>query len=106
MAYSGTAVLPTDSTMNPRQPSSSPYCADGLVAYVLWKVSEHRVRPTRVITSAGPMAGWRIDSEHELYHDQTGAQMGRYKVVGVTDLETGDEAGYVPDFLIKHSVVK
>jgi hypothetical protein len=105
MAYRGTAVLPTATSVNPRYPVNS-YIAGDETLYVMWKTSDTRTRPTRVLASSGPLPGWKIDSEHDLYHDQTGAQMGRYRVVGVKDLKSGEQAGNVPDFSIKHAVFK
>ncbi len=104
MAYNGTAVLPTGDSLNVWRPGLSPW-ATGVV-YVMWKTSDARTRPTRVITSSGALSGWKINEEFELYHDQTGAQMGRYKVVGVKDFSTGEFAGQIPDLAIKHAVFK
>ena len=106
MAYRGTAVLPVGQTLNPRYPHHSIYYDPKLVVYVMWKTSDGRTRPTRVLTSAGPLAGWTLGSEHELYHDQSGAQMGVYKVVGVKDFASGEQAGNIPNFKIKHAVFK
>lgn len=106
MAYSGTAVLPVGTTLNPRYPQGSTYYDPSLVVYVMFKTSDTRTRPTRVLTSSGPLVGWTLGSEHDLYHDQTGAQMGRYKVVGVKDFKSGEQAGDIPDFKIKHAVFK
>ncbi len=106
MAYRGTAVLPTGSSMNPRNPYSSPFFDSRLVVYVMWKTSDARTRPTRVLTSSGPLPGWKLNAEFDLYHDQTGAQMGRYKVVGVKHFGSLEQAGDIPDIAIKHAVFK
>lgn len=106
MAYSGSAVLPTGETLNPRYPQGSPYYEKDLVVYVMFKTTDARTRPTRVLTSWGPLAGWTLGTLHDLYHDQTGAQLGRYRVVGVKDFASGEQAGDVPDYKIKHSVFK
>ncbi len=107
MAYVGTAVLPTGENINPAKPAGAPYYAPDLVAYVMFKLNEQRTRPTRVLTSAGLLGpDWMLDMEHMLYHDQTGAQLGTYKVVGIHDFASGETAGDVPDIKMSHSVFK
>jgi len=52
------------------------------VAYVFWK--NGRSRPTRVVQSGGDMGdAWDIDTQHQLFHDQDGTNLGVYKVVGI-----------------------
>ncbi len=108
MAYNGTAVLPVGKSLNPHRPDGTFFYTFGkdLTVYVMWKTSDARTRPTRVLTSAGPLPGWKINAEFDLYHDQTGAQMGRYKVVGVKDFKSREQAGDIPDIAIKHAVFK
>jgi hypothetical protein len=106
VAYHGSAVLPVGSSLNPAYPQTAEYYADDLVVYVMWKTSDQRTRPTRVLTSYGALSGWTINSVHELYHDQTGAQMGSYKVVGVKDFKSGESTGMIPNIAIKHAVFK
>ena len=100
------SVLPTGESMNPRFPREASYFDEAQTAYVLFKLSDNRTRPTRVVTSFGPLQGWTLGSEHELYHDQTNAYLGRYKVVGVHHFASNEHAGDVPDIKIKHCVVK
>ncbi len=107
MAYYGTAVLPVGESLNPFNPDTTyTYFDLNQTVYVMWKLDEARTRPTRVLTSFGPLKGWEIDSVHDLHHDQTGAQMGSYKVVGVHHFRSGEMAGNVPDIKIKHAVFK
>lgn len=108
MAYRGIAVLPTGSTLNPAFPNTADYYSDDLIAFVLWKLEDNRSRPTRVLTGAGPGNGygWKLDTVLELYHDQTGAQLGTYRVVGIHDFASGEKVGNVIDFALKHSVLK
>lgn len=106
MAYNGTAVLPTGTTLNPANPFPAEYFDPNSVAYVLWKLQDNRSRPTRVVTSAGLIDGWKLETVLELYHDQTGAQLGSYRIVGIVDFASGEKAGNVIDFALKHSVLK
>lgn len=105
MAYNGWAILPTGESMNPRYPGTATYWDKEQVAYVLFKLSDERTRPTRVVTSFGS-ADLRIGDEADFYHDQTGAQLGRYMVVGIADYRTMTFKGEVPDRALKHSVFK
>lgn len=102
------AVLPTGQSLNARDPDPTKhaYYDPKQVVYVMYKISERRTRPTRNVTSYGPIDGWRIGTTVYLMHDQTHAMLGEYKVVGVKDFATGEEAGDVPDLSIKHAVVK
>jgi hypothetical protein len=104
--YNGIAVLPTGETLNPAAPQGAVYYDPTLVAYILWKREDNRSRPTRVLTSSGLIAGWKLETVLELYHDQTGAQLGSYRIVGIVDFTTGEWAGNRIDFALKHSVLK
>jgi hypothetical protein len=104
--HNAVAALPTGVSMNPLFPELSEYYAPDLIAYVLYKEDEARTRPTRVFTSAGPIEGWKIGTLVHLDHDQTGAYMGYYKITGIHDFKSGERAGIVPDFKIKHCVAK
>lgn len=104
MAFNGTAVLPVGESINPRRPQTATYFDLDQTAYVMFKLNDARTRPTRVLTSFGAM--WKLDEVVELFHDQTGAQLGTYKVVGIHDFRSGEMAGNVPDSKIKHAVLK
>ncbi len=106
MAYNGIAVLPTGESLNPHRPTTSAAPWYGQTVYVMWKTSDARTRPTRVLSSSGPLPGWKLNAVFDLYHDQTGAQMGTYKVVGVKDFKSGEHAGDIPNIAIKHAVFK
>lgn len=99
-------VLPTGVTMNPRDPRTAAFYDQKQTAYVLNKTSEHRTRPTRVMTSHGPLAGMKLNSSLRLFHDQTGEELGEYEVVGIHDFWSGETVGNVLDFKLKHCVVK
>lgn len=101
------AVLPVGESLNPANPDRSHYAfGDGLVGYTLFKVSEPRTRPTRVITSYGPVSGWQIGTTIHLQHDQTMAYMGEYRIVGIVSWDDDESAGQVPDIKIKWQVLK
>jgi hypothetical protein len=102
-----TAVLPTGGYINPTLLADSKKYSSEWVAYVLFKQNEQRTRPTRVLTSHGSL-GWKLGDDQWLYHDQTGAALGHYKVVGITyaDRAKGAPVGDVPDVRIKHCVAK
>lgn len=95
-------LLPTHCSMNPARPEDAEYYDLGQVAMILQKPG--RTRPTRVATSFG--AAETLGSQLECYHDQTGAYLGRYTVVGFHVFETGERAGIVPDRKFNHSVYK
>ena len=102
------SVLPTGRSLNARHPDPAKhtYFDPKTVVYVLYKLNERRTRPTRVLTSSGPIDGWRIGSVLALEHDQTNAYLDDYMIVGVKDFETGEQTGDVPDLSIKHAVLK
>jgi hypothetical protein len=102
------AVLPTGQSLNAANPDPDkhPYYDVDQVVYVLYKRDERRTRATRVLTSFSPIEGWQIGTVLSLRHDQTGAVLGSYKIVGVKEFATGEEAGDVPDIAIKHAVLK
>lgn len=98
-------ALPTQTSMNPVHPEDADYFDEGQVAYILFKTSEARTRPTRIFTSFGEL-GVSIDDEVKLVHDQTGANLGTYRVAGIADYRNGYAVGLVPDIKIKHCVAK
>ena len=100
------AALPTSKSMNPRFPTDAEYYASDQIAYVLFKENEARTKPTRVFTSFGPIEEWKLGTLIHLEHDQTGAYLGLYKITGIHDFGSGERAGDVPNFKIKHCVAK
>lgn len=100
------SALPTGESMNPLKPQGATYYDPGQTAYVMFKVSEARTRPTRVFTSFGNFPDWKIGTLVHFMHDQTGAYLGEYRVSGIHHFATGEMAGDVPDIKIKHSVAK
>ncbi len=84
--------------------SISPFATrdPGSTFYVMYKLSEARTRPTRVLISrSGPRPGWRIGTHFDLYHGTTGNSLGEYMVVGILDSDSGELTGDVPDRAIK-----
>lgn len=106
MSYPYTPVLPTAETLNPLFPADSVYYDVGQTAYVLFKTSDARTRPTRVLTSFGALSDWHVGKEVDLSHDQTGRLLGRYRVVGVHHFASGERVGDVPNMKLKHCVAK
>ena len=105
--YSNTvAALPTGESMNPANPQGATYYDIGQTAYVLWKVNDNRTRPTRVFTSFGTIDEWKLETRIHLHHDQTGARLGEYRIVGIHHFASGEKVGLVPDLKIKHCVAK
>lgn len=102
-AYTDYAALPTGTSMNPSSPETAEYYDEGQTAYILFK--DGRTRPTRVYTSFGGFAVV-IGDFMTLYHDQTGAALGRYEVVGIKHFASGESAGTIPNSKIKHCVAK
>ena len=100
------AALPTGESMNPLVPQEALYYDPSLTAYVLFKENEARTKPTRVFTSAGPIDGWRLGTLVHLEHDQTQHYLGLYKITGIHHFKSGERAGIVPNFKIKHCVAK
>ena len=98
-------VLPTGEQMNPRHPEGAVYFGFGQSAYVLRRLDIIRTRPTRVITTYGP-TDTAVGSRVSIFHDQTGAFLGDYQVVGTHNFSTGEIVGEVPDRMIKQSVFK
>lgn len=102
------AVLPTGRSLNAANPDPAKhtYYDENTCVYVLYKLNERRTRPTRVLTSFGPIPDWRIGTVLWLAHDQTNATLGEYMIVGVKDFSTGEQTGDIPDLSIKHAVMK
>jgi len=109
----------TGSYMNPAFPIDADFYDVGQVAYVLFKSSEARTRPTRVLTSYGPLQmrdpdnlsvvtrrALRLGDIITLNNDQSGSWVGDYRVAGIHHFATGSRVGDVPDRKLKHSVAK
>jgi len=74
--------------INPTKLSQHDYHDAQWVAYVLWKESESRQRPTRVVTSHGGL-GLKLMDKVTLYHNDTGLMLGEYRVVGIAEVDGG-----------------
>lgn len=92
--------------MNPTHPKRSQYYDVGQTAYVLFKTSEARTRPTRVYTNFGVFADVKIGTVVNLIDDQTCRTLGYYRVVGIHNFASGETAGDVPDINLAHCVAK
>lgn len=97
----------TGERMNPLYPQAARFYDRSQTAYVLFKLSDNRTRPTRILTSIGPLADVKIGTTLELIHDQDGKRLGEYQVVGIHDFGSDEQIGDVPDLNnILHCVVK
>ena len=105
MAWTGAAILPCESMANPWDTTTIEYFDAQQVGYILQK--PERTRPTRIVMSAGDLGpGFALDTWHDFYHDQTGAQLGRYQVVGIARYDIGQMVGDVPDRALAYAVFK
>jgi len=83
-----------------------------MVALICKRLDETRTRPTRLIFCSGsvPRTVDRIGTAFTARHDQTGARLGRYKVVGIAvydpDGYLGRVVGDVPDVKFACSTYK
>lgn len=98
-------VLPTGEKINPANPSGATYYDADQTAFVLFKIDDDRIAPSRVVTSFGGPSGHQIGDQWIIRHDQTNAYLGTYQVVGIHDFGNTVE-GWVPDRKISHSVFK
>jgi len=98
-------VLPTGEQMNPSHPEGAVYFDKDQVVYVMRRLDVPRTRPSRVITSFGRISN-DIGDKVSIFHDQTGAFLGDYELVGIREYTSGRTQGEVPDRLIPHSVFK
>lgn len=98
-------VLPTGEKINPANPAGATYYDKDQTAFVLFKMDDDRVFPTRVVTTFGGPGGHRIGDTWVIRHDQTNAYLGTYQVVGIHDFGVSVE-GWVPDRKISHAVFK
>jgi hypothetical protein len=112
--YEGTAALPTGESINPANPEGATYYDNQLVAFILQRVDEPRNRPTRVMTGYvsegdqlhGYGEKWDLGKEVQLRHDQTFAQLGMYRIVGIINFRNGKREGLIPNRKIKQCVFK
>jgi len=98
-------VLPTGEQMNPMHPEGATYYGKDQVVYVMRRLDVPRTRPSRIITSYGSLH-YPLGFRASVYHDQTGAFLGDYELVGTRDFSTGESQGEVPNRLIPQSVFK
>jgi hypothetical protein len=102
-------ILPTQSSLNPATGEGEYGEPDSQLTLVLFKLNDSRTRPTRVLTGYSVdgkgYAGFELGTKHSMFHDQTGAFLGDYEVVGIR-YPDGTCDGNVPDRKIKHSVFK
>jgi hypothetical protein len=99
-------AMRTKAVMNPLHPAVALRYDQDQTAYVLFKTSEARTRPTRVFTSFGVLDGVRVGTAVNLVDDQTGERLGEYKVVGIHDFTSGEMAGDIPNISLPHCVAK
>lgn len=75
----------------------------GQVAYALFKTDGTRNRVTRILTAPTRFEDWRLGTVISLRHATDSRELGEYMVVGVRDIDSGEDAGDVPNRLIVHS---
>lgn len=79
MAYNGASLLPTGTRANPMTREGE-YMEPDQTLYVLQRLGSNGFT---VASSFGHLPDWGLNTVHEAYHDQTGAQLGRQIVVGI-----------------------
>ncbi len=105
MMHEAPYILSTGERMNPMQPEEAMYYDKGQVAFIMRPISS--VRATRIFTSFGGLNDtWAVHTQHSCRHDQTGARLGEFVVVGVIDFSTGEREGHVPNRKLAHAVFK
>jgi len=96
--------------INPARLRQHPEWQPDWVAYVLFKTSEERTRPTRVLItrgplhhSGGPLDGLtlKINDVIRLRHERSMVVLGVYKIAGIARSDTGLTLGDVPDRMIR-----
>jgi hypothetical protein len=104
-------IAPLDDRFHPLLPETAQFgqgWMGGSVAYIMSK--PERTRPTRVLISSGVLSGVAIGHMAAVRHDQTGALLGRYTVVGVVEYDALGEVarveGDVPDRKMAAAVFK
>jgi hypothetical protein len=99
------AILPCETQANPWDTTTIEYFSPEQVGYILQK--PERTRPTRIVMSSGDLGNeFALDSWHVFRHDQTGALLGRYQVVGIARYDIGQMVGDVPNRMLAYSVFK
>jgi hypothetical protein len=98
-------VLPTGEQMNPLHPEGAVYFDRGQSVYVLRRLDVLRSRPSRIVTTYGA-TDTAVGERVSVFHDQTGAFLGDYEIVGTHNFSTGAVVGEVPNRLIPQSVFK
>jgi len=101
-------ILPTGEQLNPSNPEGAVYYSPDQSVFVLRRLDVQRTRPSRVVTGYGraDSYGVSVGDRVSVFHDQTGAFLGDYELVGTRDFSTGQSVGEVPNRLIPHSVFK
>ena len=96
--------------VNPARMSGHPDFQDSWVAYVLYKTSEERTRPTRVLISSGPLhhqggaldgLALKLGDTIKLRHERSKVVLGIYRVAGISRADTGLALGEVPNRMIR-----
>ena len=96
--------------VNPAQMASHPEYQHDWVAYVLFKTSEERSRPTRVLITRGPLlhSGGALDGLAlklgdviRLRHERSRVVLGVYRIAGINRADTGLALGEVPNRMIR-----
>lgn len=105
--YGDSVLLPTGE--KGRVTDGLPYADGGDWAYIMSKAS--RTRPTRAFVSSGQLGDeWRIGNTHRARHDQTGANLGDYTVVGIVVYDRNGDVlvtvGDIPTTLLSVCVFK
>jgi hypothetical protein len=76
------------------------------VGYVLYKMSESRTKPTRVLRVAEPHASIRLGTMIWLANNGSrSGDLGQYCVVGAISYDTGEEAGTISSEKLAHSML-
>lgn len=75
------------------------------IGYVLFKLSETRTRPSRVMFRSQPVETWRLGTTIWLQKAGTMENLGEYMIVGLMEAQSGEYAGQIPDRLTKACVM-
>ena len=71
------------------------------VAYVLFKLSEKRTRPSRLMFRSQPVDDWKLGTTFWLQKSGSMENLGEYMIVGLMEAQSGEYAGQIPDRLTK-----
>ncbi len=96
-------ILPTDKKVNPRGVLGNDYYTPGgqQVLYVVQGPSGG----LKAFTSYGEIEGWEVGGTARVIADQTGRDMGLYRILGVVN-EQGLPLGFAPNKQLPHGVFK